>query len=65
MPATTAFFGGAPKDVMAKLMTDFQSGKASAPAILIDGRPVSYGIPTLEQMKLAVVEAASAKALSK
>lgn len=43
----------------------FQSGKVSAPAVLIEGKAVSYGVPTVEQMKSALLEAGSAKTTSK
>ncbi len=65
MPATTAYFGGAPTEVMAKLMSDAQSGTWGVPAILIDGKAVSYGVPSLDQMKSALLEASSAKTTSK
>ncbi|MHB1006974.1 MAG: hypothetical protein ACYC3S_15220 [Chloroflexota bacterium] len=65
MPATTAFFGGAPREVMARLISDSQSGKISVPAVLIGGKAVSYGVPNLEQIKSALLEAASAKTTSK
>ena len=52
VPTTTAMFGGGvPKKVMGKLMAMFNQGKMGAPAILINGEVVSYGVPTLEVMK--------------
>ena len=55
VPATTAIFGGGvSKKVMGELMAMFDQGKISAPAILINGEVVSYGVPTLEKMKEAL-----------
>jgi hypothetical protein len=64
MPATSAYFGGAPKEVIAKLMSDMQSGTLSVPVILINGRAVSYGVPTVEQIKSALLDFTNAKATS-
>ncbi len=55
VPATTALFGGGvSKKVMGELMTMFNQGKLGAPAILINGEAISYGVPTLEIMKEAL-----------
>jgi len=35
-------------------MAMFDQGKIRAPAILINGEVVSYGVPTLEKMKEAL-----------
>lgn len=59
IPATTAYFGGAPKEVMARLMSDAESGRIGVPAVLIGGKAVSYGVPRLEDMKAALRGAAS------
>ncbi|MBI2952924.1 MAG: hypothetical protein HYY30_01315 [Chloroflexi bacterium] len=59
MPATTAMAGGAPKVVMAKLIGEFQAGKLGVPAILVNGKPVSYGVPRLEEMNNALIEAST------
>jgi len=61
MPATTAYFGGVPKEVMARLMSDSESGRLGVPAILVNGGAVSYGVPTVEQIKSALLGAANAK----
>ncbi len=61
MPATTAFFGGAPREVMARLMRDMQSGTLRVPVVLIEGQAVSYGVPDLQQITSALREAAGAK----
>ena len=54
-PATTAIFGGGvSKKIIGELMAMFDQGKISAPAILINGEVVSYGVPTLEKMKEAL-----------
>ncbi len=60
MPATTAFFGGVPKHIMAELVNLSQSERLPVPAILINGKPVSYGIPELEHLKSALLTVADA-----
>jgi hypothetical protein len=60
MPATTAFFGGVPKQIMAELITLSQSGRLPVPAILINGKPVSYGMPEFENFKAALLAVANA-----
>ncbi len=54
VPATTALFGGVSAKIVAELMTMFNRGKVGAPAILIDGEAVSYGVPQIEDMKSAL-----------
>ncbi len=61
MPATTAYLGGAPKEVTAKLVSDFnQSGQIGVPAILVNGKAVSYGASRIEEVKLALLQAIGA-----
>ncbi|HCC78531.1 MAG: hypothetical protein A2X25_09445 [Chloroflexi bacterium GWB2_49_20] len=59
MPATTAFFGGVSKQIMAELMNMSQSAQLPVPAILINGKPISYGIPELENIKSALLTLAT------
>lgn len=61
VPATAAFFGGAPKEVTSELMADFQSGGMPVPAILINGKIVSCGVPNIEDVKAALIRAAGSK----
>lgn len=57
IPASTAFFGGVPKEVMTEIITEFnQSGRMSLPAVLINGRVVSYGVPQVEDIKTALLQ---------
>lgn len=65
MPATSAYFGGAPREVIAKLMSDMQSGTLRVPVILINGKAVFYGVPGVEQIKSVLLDIARAKATSK
>lgn len=60
MQATAAFFGGVPKRIMAELINMSQSGRLPVPAILINGKPISYGIPQLENVKSALLAVAKA-----
>lgn len=62
MPATTAYFGGASKEVTAKLVELSQSGQLGVPAILVNGKVVSYGVPQFDDMKAALLEAAQSSA---
>ena len=62
MPVTTAYMGGAPREVMARLIKDFnESNRVGLPAILINGKAVSYGVPEIEAIKSAVLQAVEAK----
>jgi len=64
MPATKAYFGGIPPQVMGQLISSFQRGQMPIPAILIDGKPVSCGVPKVEDVKAALVAARAAHAMS-
>jgi len=60
MPATTAYMGGAPKEVIAQLIGKYnQSGLIGLPAILINGKAVSFGVPEVEQIETALLQAAN------
>jgi len=55
MPATTAYMGGAPKEVIAQLVGRYnQSGQIGLPVILVNGKAVSFGLPEVEQIKTAL-----------
>lgn len=57
IPASTAFFGSVPKEVMTKIITEFnQSDRMPLPAVLINGRIVSYGVPQVEDIKTALLQ---------
>lgn len=60
MPATTAYMGGAPKEVISQLVRQYnQSGQIGLPVILINGNAVSFGAPEIEQIKTALLQAAN------
>ncbi len=61
IPASTAYFGGVPKEVMNKIIAFSQSGKMPLPAILINGEVVSYGVPKVEDIKTALLQTLDAK----
>ncbi len=62
IPASTAFFGSVPKEVMAKIIAEFnQSGRIPLPAVLINGKIVSYGVPQIEDIKIALLQAMEAE----
>ncbi len=62
IPASTAFFGSVPKEVMAKIITEFnQSGRMPLPAVLINGKIVSYGVPQVEDIKKALLQTMDTK----
>ncbi len=62
MPATRAYFGGAPREVINKLVSDANQGKLGVPAVLVNGEAVSYGVPELGSIKTALLEAREANA---
>jgi hypothetical protein len=62
LPATTAMAGGVPQQVFSQLVQKFsQSGQVGLPAILVDGKAVSFGLPEVEKLKAALIQAAEAK----
>ncbi len=62
IPASTAYFGAVPKEVITKIMTEFnQSGKMPLPAVLINGEVVSYGVPKVEDLKTALLQTLEVK----
>lgn len=51
----TAALGLLPKGTMLKLMGDFNSsGRVGLPAVLINGKAVSLGVPKIEEIKSAL-----------
>ncbi len=62
IPASTAYFGAVPKEVMTKIITEFnQSGRMPLPAVLINGKVVSYGVPLVEGIKTALLQTKDTK----
>ncbi len=57
VPATKAFFGAVPRSVMAELINRAQAGQLPAPAVLINGKPVAYGLAELRNFKSALLAA--------
>lgn len=51
MSATTAFFGGLPRPILAEAMRLAQAGRMPMPAVLVNGQPVSFGVPEVEVVK--------------
>jgi hypothetical protein len=64
MPATTAIFGGVPSKITAEIMSRANAGQMPMPAVLVNGTPVSYGVPSLEAMKAALLALANPEAHS-
>ena len=58
--ASTAMLGGVPREILGKLMADFQAGRVSLPLVLVNGKAVSYGVPKLDDVKSALLQAAEA-----
>lgn len=57
VPATTAMFGGdAYRKIMNELIAMSNAGKAGVPAVIINGEVVSFGVPQLEEMKIALLK---------
>lgn len=60
LPASNAMFGGAPRDVMARLLAMLnEEGRIGLPAVLVDGEVVSYGVPTVEAVRVTLLKAAA------
>jgi hypothetical protein len=57
----SSYYHSIPREVVPRLMADYNQGKISAPPILIDGQPVFYGVPALADMKAALQKAAEAR----
>ena len=57
----SAYSNSIPREVIPKLTADYNKGKISAPAILIDGKAVFYGVPGIEEMKIMLLHAAEAR----
>jgi hypothetical protein len=55
MPATHAYYGGVPRKIWAQLLVAFQWGHT--PAVLLNGKPVFYGLPNIEAVKAALLAA--------
>lgn len=57
--AAKAYFSfGALKSVLNKAMSDYsESGAVKFPAILINGTVISYGVPDVESIKSALIQA--------
>ncbi len=58
VPASNAMFGGVPVKVTAQLMSEANTGRMPLPAVLINGEVVSLGVPSLEEMKKALIRSA-------
>ncbi len=57
IPASTAYFGAVPKEIMAKIIAEFnRSGRMPVPAVLINGEIVSYGVPEVGDVKTALLQ---------
>lgn len=62
LPATAALAGAVPQEVVSGLAQKFnQSGQVGLPAILVEGKAVSFGLPEIEGVKAALLQAAEAK----
>lgn len=66
IPVSTAYFGSVPKEVMTNIITEFnQSGRMPLPAVLINGKIVSYGVPHVEDIKKALLQNRDTKEIKK
>lgn len=60
-PMSAALYGGVPKDVIAQLKSDNESGGLRMPVVMINGKAVSYGMPDAARITAALRELAAAK----
>ena len=65
LPASNALFGGAPKQVLADLMRmNNEGGRIGLPAVLVNGEVISYGVPSIETVTAALLQATGRAALA-
>lgn len=57
----SAYSNSIPREVIPRLTSDYNQGKISAPAILIDGKAAFYGVPGLDDMKSLLRQAAESR----
>ncbi len=58
LPVSKAYFGGVPRSVLDQLSEKLnQTGQLPLPAVLINGAPVSMGVPTLDTIITALRQA--------
>jgi len=58
LPISKAYFGGVPRSILDQLGERFsQTGQLPLPAVLINGTPVSLGVPTLDIVITALRQA--------
>jgi hypothetical protein len=57
----SSYYNSVSREITAKWLADYNLGKISAPAIIIEGKIAFYGVPGLAEMKTALVQAAEAK----
>ncbi len=58
LPVSKAYFGGVPRAVIDQLGEKLnQTGQVPLPAVLINGTPVSMGVPTLDTLTTALRQA--------
>ncbi len=58
LPVSKAYFGGVPRAVIDQLGEKLnQTGQVPLPAVLINGTPVSMGVPTLDTITTALRQA--------
>lgn len=62
IPASKAMFGSVPKDIITGLMSQYnQSGRVGLPAVLVNGKAISYGVPDIETVKSALLQTVESK----
>lgn len=59
----SSYYHSLPKEIVGKWLADYNQGKISAPAILIDGKVAFYGVLGLEDMKNSLIKAAAARGM--
>ncbi|MCL4368513.1 MAG: hypothetical protein M1337_05040 [Actinobacteria bacterium] len=56
--AAAAYLGQVPRSVIAELMAaNSHGGGPPLPAVLVNGKPVSFGVPSVEGLKTAFLQA--------
>jgi hypothetical protein len=57
----SSYYNSIPREVIPRLIADYNQGKISAPAILIEGKAAFYGVPGIEEMKTLLLQVAEAR----
>ena len=59
---STAYFGGLFKEISGRLLSDYnESGIIGLPAIPVNNKAISYGVPEIKTIKSALIKSGKSK----